>query len=305
MKSDKLLYHYTSLDAAISIMQSEVLHLKHHQAMNDPTEFFHADELLQKASEQAFSEIFSDGKLITSLKGTQYKRALKVDSKSLIEIMSRLLGNDYYIFSSTQHTDKYDMINGTLVMWRGYAKDGCAIVFDREKLAGIVDSLPKDGKSLSTITEKVIYAKDANDIQRDFKSEYRIFVNYIKNIASSALNPERKALYDEVDGLNPYIKIKSLTKHHAYKSEDEYRMAVLRSMPSIKLPVKNLIRVEKDKKGSDIIKLPIGLHGLPIKQIIVSPFSNQDANFKRLESFIKSTPKCINIRVTRSEIPHS
>jgi len=270
--------------------------------MNDTTEFFHADELLCSASTQAFSEIFKkDQKLSVSLKGRQYQQALEHDSKKQIEALSSQLSNDYYIFSSTQHADKYEMENGSLVMWRGYGKEnGCAIVFDKEKLVALADALPQNGNAVATIDGEVCYPKEAEEVEIKFSTEYRLFVDYLKYMASLALNPSGSPLYNEVDGLNPYIKMKALTKHHAFKSENEYRLSILRSIPAINGTDSNLMLVE-----NGIIKLPIAGTGIPIKKIIISPFSNQDKNYKILQDLIKSSPQCVNIRITKSAIPHT
>lgn len=300
MKSENLLYHYTSIEAAISIMQSETLYLKNHQSMNDPTEFVHADNLLCPAAKQAYEDIFRDGKLITSLRGRKYNNALEADSKKSFEILNKLTGNDYYIFSATQHSDKYEMENGTLVMWRGY-KNGCAIVFDKQRLIKIVDSLAADKRVLTAIADKVAYVKEVTEIKKIFSSEYESLVAWLKYIQSHAINPENTPLYEEVDGLNPYIKMKTLIKHHAYKSEEEFRIGIIRSIPKINSGAEGLIKIEK-YKGAEIIKLFIGNGILPIKRIIVSPSYSQT---KDLESFKKSNPRYMNIDIKKSEIPYS
>ena len=301
MKSDNLLFHYTSISAAKSILQSGVLHFSHHQKMNDTTEFFHADGLLLNASKQAIDELLKqDGKLKTTLKGTYYQRALKHDSKAQIEALSKTLSNDYYIFSATQHEDTYEMNNGSLVMWRGYGQEnGCTVVFDKKKLVTAVDTLPTDGKATSTIDGRVCYLRKEEEIKTMFSAEYRVFIDYLKHMGSIAFNPEREPLYDAVDGLNPYIKMKALTKHHAFKSENEYRLSILRSIPAINGMDSNLIPVE-----AGIVKLPIADTGFPIKKIIISPFSNQEKNYNDLKSFLEPCPKYLNIQITKSEIPH-
>lgn len=301
MKPDKLLYHYTDINAAMSIMRSGVLYFTHHKKMNDPTEFFHADELLHSSAEQAFNEIFKqDRKLSVSLKGRKYEQVLEYDSKVIIKALSSQLSNDYYIFSSTQHVDKYDMENGSLVMWRGYGKEnGCAIVFDKEKLIAAADDLPKNGRAYCTNDGKVHYLRKPEEMCSKFADEYRVFVDYLKCTATLHLNQE-KPLYDQVDGLNPYIKMKALTKHHAYESENEFRLTILRSIPNINGTDRNLISVE-----NGTIKLPITTNGLPIKKIIVSPFFNQDKNYKILEDFVKSRPEYLNISIKKSKIPHA
>lgn len=302
MKADNLLFHYTDIGAAIGILQSGVLYFSHHQKMNDTTEFFHADVLLHSASEQAFNEIFKEEKTFSvALKGRDYEQALKHDSKEQIKALSKTLSNDYYIFSSTQHADKYEMQNGSLVMWRGYGKEsGCTIVFDKEKLVALADTLPQKAAAIATIKGEICYLEKAEEVETKFSDEYRVFVNYLKHMTSMAFNPTGESLYDNVDGLNPYIKMKALTKHHAFRSENEYRLSILRSIPTITGANSNLIPVE-----NGTIKLPIADNGIPIKKIIISPFSNQEENYNSMRKFIESRPQYMNIQITKSVIPHT
>jgi hypothetical protein len=302
MKPDKLLYHYTNIAAAISILQSGVLYFSHCKKMNDPTELIHADALVQMAFKQAHHEMLrKDGKFSSRLKFNDYEKADNADSRALTEIMSKLLGDDYYIFSSTQHHERYEKENGSLVMWRGYGReDGCAIVFDKEKLVALVDDLPKNNKAVSAIDGKVTYSEAIREVKEVYAKEYRLLVDYAKNIIEAAWRLGGEQFYKEVDGLNPYIKMKALTKHPAFKSENEYRLSILRSMSTKNGTNSNLIPVE-----DGTIKLPITSDGIPIKKIIISPFSNQDKNYAIMQQFIKSKPEYMNIRITKSAIPHT
>ncbi len=255
------------------------------------------------ATEQALHEILKvDGKLFTSLRGSEYQRTLKHDSKWLIEALSGTLKNDFYIFSSTQHTDKYEAENGSLVMWRGYGNDnGCALVFDKEKLVALADALHKNGAAVSTIDGEICYPNDIEEVKLVYAKEYRFFVDYVKHIAEASWNLKRKPFYGEVkEGPDSYIKMKALIKHHAFKSENEYRLSILRSIPTIKRADMNLISVE-----NGTIRLPIFGSGIPIKKIIIAPFSNQDENYKILQDFIKSNHRFQNIKITKSAIPHT
>ncbi|MFM8607937.1 MAG: hypothetical protein ACKOBC_08245, partial [Hyphomicrobiales bacterium] len=110
-KSDNLLFHYTSIDSAISILDSGVLYFNHHKKVNDPTELFHADPLLyESAAKQALNEIIRvEKKLHFFSKGIGYRATIDHDSRWLIKATSDTLGDDYYIFSSTYYTDKYDI----------------------------------------------------------------------------------------------------------------------------------------------------------------------------------------------------
>jgi hypothetical protein len=302
MKSDNLLFHYTDICAAKSILQSGVLYFSHHQKMNDKTEFFHADKLLFSATKQVIKEVFKQDRIRRELpEGVSYKQT----HQKLIRAVSGALGNDYYIFSSTQHADKYEMENGSLVMWRGYGKEnGCAIVFQKDKLVELADSLARNGRATSTIDGEICYLEDANELCIKFENEYRNFLDYINYFVRRILYPTRDHSKNQVDGLNPYIRMKALAKHPAFKSENEYRLSILRSIPDIKYKEItdkeiNLIPVENGR-----LKLPIAIDFIPINKIIISPSFNQDDNYKIMREFIKSSPKYLNIQITKSAIPY-
>ena len=297
MKSDNLLFHYTDICAAKSILQSGVLHFSHHQKMNDKTEFFHADELLFSATKQVIEEVFKQDRIRSVLpEGVSYEQT----HQKLIRAVSGALGNEYYIFSSTQHADEYEMENGSLVMWRGYGKEnGCAIVFQKDKLVELADSLARNGRATSTIDGEICYVKDENELCIKFENEYRIFLDYLKYLLHSILYPKIDHSKNQIDGLNPYIRMKALAKHHAFKSENEYRLSILLSIPNINDTEDNL-RSNENK----IVKLTIDSPIIPIEKIIISPFFNQDDNYKIMQEFIKSSPKYGNIKIAKSAIPY-
>ena len=324
MKSDNLLFHYTDICAAKSILQSGVLYFSHHQKMNDKTEFFHADKLLSSAAKQAIKEVFKQDRIRRVLpEGDLYQQT----HQELIRAVSGALGNEYYIFSSTQHADEYEMENGSLVMWRGYGKEnGCAIVFQKDKLVELADSLARNGRATSTIDGEICYVKDENELCIKFENEYRIFLDYLKYLLHSKLYPKidnsknneyrnfldyikyllHSILYpkidhskNQIDGLNPYIRMKALAKHHAFKSENEYRLSILLSIPNINDTEDNL-RSNENK----IVELTIDSPIIPIEKIIISPFFNQDDNYKIMQEFIKSSPKYGNIKIAKSAIPY-
>ncbi|MFM8606719.1 MAG: hypothetical protein ACKOBC_02000, partial [Hyphomicrobiales bacterium] len=120
----------------------------------------------------------------------------------------------------------------------------------------------------------------------------------LKYIASISLNPEKIPLYPELDGLSPFITMKALIKHHAFKSEMEYRMSIFRSL-ALKEVIEQVRIPVEDKK----IKVPISERMFPIKKIIISPMSNQIENFEKINKFLKSKPEFLGISVTKSNIP--
>lgn len=126
MESNDLLYHYTDIYAVVSILESGVLYFSHYSKMNDKKEFIHSDNLIWKLVEDGIKNISND----------------KIDLNKLKKNIKEQIGDEFYIFSATQHEDDYEKDHGSLVMWRGYGnkpgRSGCAIVFDKNKLEEIL-----------------------------------------------------------------------------------------------------------------------------------------------------------------------
>ena len=300
VKSNNLLFHYTNVKSALNILASGVLYFRHYSGMNDPTEFHYADRYLSKAAEEALDFIFKEDKSFqTSIRGVKYAKYKREDSENLLAALSQTLGDDYYIFSATQHGNNYEKLNGSLVMWRGYGHDeGCAIVFDKRKLVDSVHSITDTYKA-STVDGQVCYSGDFSVIKKFFDADYLVFFEYLKHLYSSQFLNNKCSLYPQVDGVNPYIKMKALLKHHAYASENEYRLSVIRNVPILRIEDSDLI-----PKIGDFIHVPINKGIIPIKKIIIGPMKNQNKNRRILTDFITSNPAFQLITVTESEIPH-
>ncbi len=281
MESNNLLYHYTDIKAAIGILKSGVLFFSNFQNLNDREEFIYPDPFVEKTYEKAKKELIYEKK--------------EIYESNICEIILKCLGKEFFIFSTTQHDDKYEKNNGSLIMWRGYGrKCGCAIVFDKNHLELILNKRKSliSGKEWGGFIHGNVHCFDVEqtqDIENAFGETYNKFLEALKAHIKK----------EGADLLTPYVKIKSLLKHHAFSSEQEYRLGILRSIESTKND-EQLIPVENGR-----IKLPIAEQGFPIKKIIVSPIGDyQDINVDFLKWFIQSDPRYHGIEVTKSAIPH-
>ena len=122
------LYHYTSIGSLFSILQNETIRLTDYRFLNDTQELSYAlnwlkDYLAPKAEEE-FGK-----KVLTAIDNVEHGKIERIKSISDgSPYMQRYLCDiHYYILSLSRRYDD-------LAMWRMYAKDGCCIKFNSQKL---------------------------------------------------------------------------------------------------------------------------------------------------------------------------
>ena len=144
----KELFHYTSISGLSGIIESQSLWSTSYRFLNDRTEIFHLQSHLESLVVGALESIFRNNQhewlktLISLNKGVRhYSRLLgKTIVGATYTIMyegqlspSKVRHSEPFITSFCSHLSdgEYEVQNGLLSQWRGYAKgDGVAIVFN-------------------------------------------------------------------------------------------------------------------------------------------------------------------------------
>ena len=132
------LYHYTSLASLFAILQNETIRLTDYRFLNDTQELSYATHwlkaLLQPMAENEFVQ-----KLLTAIENIEQGKVerLKGIGEDLPYLQWNMCDLNYYILSLSQNYDD-------LAMWRMYAKDGCSIKFNSQKLNEFLYSLRGD-----------------------------------------------------------------------------------------------------------------------------------------------------------------
>ena len=149
------LYHYTSIESLMSILQNETIRLTDYRFLNDTQELSYAlawlKSILQSRSEDDFVK-----KLLIAIENIEHGKIerLKGVGENLPYVHNSLCDVKYYILSLSQSFDD-------LPMWRMYAKNGCCIKFNSQKMYeffyGFRDANLKNGVT-NLINGKVIMA---------------------------------------------------------------------------------------------------------------------------------------------------
>lgn len=241
------LYHYTSIGSLFSILQNETIRLTDYRFLNDTQELSYAlnwlkDYLAPKAEEE-FGK-----KVLTAIDNVEHGKIERIKSISDgSPYMQRYLCDiHYYILSLSRRYDD-------LAMWRMYAKDGCCIKFNSQKLKEFFYGF-RDAN-----LEKGLMNLIDGEVEYEIKESTRHAINYFYSIKNELM------IYDEI------LIFCLLFKSPSFSFEHEYRMGI---------PFEDQYLGENCSKefllSGTTIRPQLELKNFPIRDIIeeitISPF---------------------------------
>ena len=241
------LYHYTSIGSLFSILQNETIRLTDYRFLNDTQELSYAlnwlkDYLAPKAEEE-FGK-----KVLTAIDNVEHGKIERIKSISDgSPYMQRYLCDiHYYILSLSRRYDD-------LAMWRMYAKDGCCIKFNSQKLKEFFYGF-RDAN-----LEKGLMNLIVGEVEYEIKESTRHAINYFYSIKNELM------IYDEI------LMFCLLFKSPSFSFEHEYRMGI---------PFEDQYLGENCSKefllSGTTIRPQLELKNFPIRDIIeeitISPF---------------------------------
>lgn len=196
------LYHYTSLASLFAILQNETIRLTDYRFLNDTQELSYATHwlkaLLQPMAENEFVQ-----KLLTAIENIEQGKVerLKGIGEDLPYLQWNMCDLNYYILSLSQNYDD-------LAMWRMYAKDGCCIKFNSQKLKEFFYGF-RDAN-----LEKGLMNLIDGEVEYEIKESTRHAINYFYSIKNELM------IYDEI------LMFCLLFKSPSFSFEHEYRMGI-------------------------------------------------------------------------------
>lgn len=318
--SFKKLYHYTTLQGAYGILESQALWATHCKFLNDYSELLlFKQKLVEHLTPFAIihiRDLFGQHKGLDAIveeMGGLNKAALQ-ETTNLVDACYDALKDEIYITSFCgEHDREYTRNNGLLSQWRGYGgSGGVALVFNSEKLAELLDFEIRDFEYGPKTFANAVYSGDPQKFINEFSDHFGSFAVYIKEYFQKASMGSVQAP-DATEFLPSFFECITRYKHHGFMEESEVRIAVApaicdealaslacSSSASLK-PEK--IRFFRDKNGEKVPYISLfGKKGrpLPIEQIIVGPHKEKEARADALKILLRDT----DILVSVSDIPY-
>lgn len=264
LSSEKILYHYTSINSFHSIIESNTIWVSHIRYMNDVAEYFHGRDLA----------ITTLNRCAEKLRFADFRRILKQTS----DLLSAMAVQDYYVASFSRKSDD-------LSQWRAYGKDGGVCIgfsaFEREHIGHFwLSQRAIYGAYEKTAVMLFYILKYYEEFKKDREYNGGVYPEFLWSAYSDSL---AKKLDRE------FIRF----KHESFQSEQEIRYVISAGEEQNFQP--RSFRVQGNLiipyyKTSDRILRKDGVilapPKLPILSITVGPTTNQDLCAKSISDFL-------------------
>lgn len=316
----KKVYHYTTWDGLLGILQTQNLWATHYKFLSDYSEItLFRDKLIsftlpyvRKAYEAVIKNSPEIGEKINQEGGLN--QFVKHDTELFVDTQYQSTGDEIYIVSFCgEHKEPNINRNGLLSQWRGYgAGGGFALVFDTQILE---EMLEEEGNryeySVGHIAD-LVYSDDEDKLKKELSDNLSILADGITKLIENAHSSNRMDL-DLSDCYLPFVSCITRYKHYGFREENEVRIVAL---PTV-LDQRHLeyasskgasLKPEKERKfrNKNYQHIPyIELFdlietGLPIEKIIVGPHKEKEIRASTLRVMLSKT----SIEIACSDIPY-
>lgn len=194
--------HYTTANAATSIIKNKSIWFRQPYLMNDRAELALGLGFLQKA--------YSDDNYRFKTLLESYYPGISTQIESDFDSLHRASTEDMYIFCVSEH-EEHENDCGRLSMWRGYGRDaGVAIVLNHENFL-------TESPGINAYLSPVFYSNYQNFLDNFKKIQKNLIENedFIKNIGPEVF---------QIGVLNMFRFSVLSTKHSGFSEEKEWRI---------------------------------------------------------------------------------
>jgi hypothetical protein len=312
------LYHYTTWDGLLGILNTQTLWATHYRFLNDYSEIvLFRDKLVSlilpyvsEAYEKLIKESPHIGQRIHQKGGLG--QVVQHDAEVVVDAQYSATGHEIYILSFCgQQGNPYINSNGLLSQWRGYGSGGgSALVFDTRKMETILEVEVKRFEYSHMHLSDLIYSDDEGRLKTELSEDLSVIASDVRSL----FDPTKLTLEEkDLKGYREFVNCVSRYKHCGFKEENEVRAVVLPTIIDqeyLELAKTNntALKPEKTRKFRDkngLFAPFIELFDspdieLPIERIIVGPHRDKEARAATLRVMLRNT----KIQVTCSDIPY-
>jgi hypothetical protein len=265
-ETEKILYHYSSLEGLIGIIESKSIWATNILYLNDASELNYAKGLFRNQVNHFERKKENEDYLIHR------------NFKTLIEDMENSTSKDTYAFFVCSFSEENDLLS----QWRGYSPKGIGL-----SLGFKLGDLRKSVERYAFSIRPCIYNKNEqlNEINKLIEKNFIDFTNekrqYQHDMYRIILNKSGLVFYVEFLRLAPSIK------HPKFIEEQEWRIVA-------RVDTKDQIEMIRYRPGKSMIipyieiPLPRGEDNLIINKIVVGPTHDPELAKDAVEMLLKS-----------------
>jgi hypothetical protein len=308
-----ILFHYTTSNGLMGILESNKLHATHYRYLNDLSEILHLAPKLKSIATPSVIGLLKD------MAGQNPRLARFAEKHGGVSALaqsevSKMVDGLYRVSFGIERKDKflqpyfvcfchhtkgsYERDHGLLSQWRAYGQDaGFAIVFDVKRLVERLQSEARRYYYSYGGFGDVVYDGD----EEAFATEFDEFIHLVSEQFPKLVVAGKPAL-DKIFG--PFASCAARYKHRAFKEEREVRLTL--SPLSKTLAEPNTNKVEKTIKFRRDMTPYIAIfegeqEKLPITKIIVGPHLEKEVRRDKLARFVDI--KGLEIEIACSATP--
>ncbi|GAA0224182.1 DUF2971 domain-containing protein [Marinomonas primoryensis] len=287
-----MLYHYTSLEGLLGILNSQSIWASHCEFLNDSSEFHHALSFAKNHSAKIYM-------------GDDYLSAFGWGMRHALERMNK---QDIYVSSFSEKPD-------LLSQWRGYCPQGAGIcigfdkkliekycsekgyklsrcLYDHEEQRNHISEMVKS--CLQKFPEAKVSRADYDNL--DSKGQVNHVIDYQRYALEGQGKPEADAALSEF--CNYINECAPIMKDYGFHEEAEWRVVA-------RNPIDEIYHRTAHSHLVPYIKIPVIKHDVnTIKKIIVGPNPSARRCISSIRSLLKSH-SLEEVEIANSSIPFS
>lgn len=313
------LYHYTTWEGLLGILNTQTLWATHYRFLNDYSEIVLFRNKLITILQPFVAEQY--GKLIDQRPDFRQEiteegglgEAVRHDTEVFVDAQYHATGDEIYILSFCgQHTNPYVNSNGLLSQWRGYGfGGGLAIALNTRKLEEILVNEEARFEYNAIHLSDLIYSDNEERLKEELSEDLSLIASDVRQVFDPAkVNGKERAA--AMKGYGAFVNCISRYKHCGFSEENEVRAVVLpavldRDYLELARTSGTTVKPEKERKfrnrGGQLVPYVELFDStdieLPIERIIVGPHKDKETRAAALRVMLRNT----TIEITCSDIP--
>jgi hypothetical protein len=314
------LYHYTTWDGLLGILQNHCLWATHCKFLNDYSEIvlFRAKliEFLLPHVHKEFIKLREECSNVDRLieQNGGLDSVVKHDTEAVVDLMYKVTGDEIYVTSFCgTHANPFVNEHGLLSQWRGYGKDGgFVIVFNAQALEDILmDEANKFDYAFGMLAD-IVYSDDEEKFKSELSPQLQDIAEYVGELFLH-MKVRKEEAPDATKVYPAFLSCISRYKHQGFKEENEVRIVAVPAIQNheyrqlaeqadhaLKPDKERRFRERRGERIPHIELFNLAETKLPIERIIVGPHKEREGRASALRVMLRDT----GIKVTVSDIPY-
>jgi len=318
--SDTKLYHYTTCEGLLGILNSKALWATHYKCLNDSKEFIYASEIVYRDLYPIILEMTRSAAATMSRPEREVLEILGIEdqAKDITNITISIfyesmngINTRPFILSFFQGNTVEVQNDGLLSLWRGYGSDGgYALEFDASSIEALMKTEYSKYAHAGWGFGPVVYEPDAQPDTTDYHKYRQRVVGDAMEIVKCHFEGRKYSPTDTDKSVKAFLNFIAMSKNAGFKEENEWRVWVqtyeenFGSDPESGASREMKKYQYRNRRGLFIPYVTLFDNIIPaIKKIIVGPHTEKELRAEMINAYCRNYG--LQIKVSQSQIPYT